>query len=66
MPKIKTKKIVTKRFKVTKTGKLFHRTQGLRHLRSRKNKTRQRRQDKPNEVTNAKYKEMIKSFIANK
>ena len=28
MPKVKTKKIVTKRFKMTKTGKIFHRVQG--------------------------------------
>jgi len=46
MPKLKTKKIAVKRFKLTKTGKLVHRVQGARHLRSRKDKRRQRRQDR--------------------
>lgn len=60
---MKTKKIVRKRFKVTATGKLIHRTQGARHLRSKKNKSRQRRQDAPQLVTNTKYKTMIKRFL---
>lgn len=63
MPKMKTKKIVRKRFKLTKTGKLVHRTQGARHLRSRKNKARQRRQDEPKIVTNTKYAVTIKRFL---
>lgn len=63
MTKIKTKKIVAKRFKVTKTGKLMHRVQGARHLRRKKNKSRQRRQDKMVQVTNRKYEMMIKSFL---
>lgn len=46
MPKLKTKKIAVKRFKLTTTGKLVHRVQGARHLRSRKDKRRQRRQDR--------------------
>lgn len=46
MPKLKTRKIAAKRFKVSKTGKLVHRVQGARHLRSRKNKRQQRRQDR--------------------
>lgn len=62
--KLKTKKIVAKRFKVTKTGKILHRVQGRRHLRRKKSKSRQRRQDSPIEVTNIKYKRMIKRFLA--
>lgn len=50
MPKVKTKKIVTKRFKLTKKGKLLHRVQGARHIRRNKSKSRQRRQDKPKAV----------------
>lgn len=42
---MKTKKIVAKRFKLTASGKLMHRVQGARHIRRRKNKSRQRRQD---------------------
>lgn len=63
MPKQKTKKIVSRRFKVTKTGKLLHRVQGARHLRRRKNKARQRRQDKTKEVTSRPYQRMIKQFL---
>jgi len=63
MPKVKTKKIVRNRFRITKTGKVMHRMQGARHLRSKKNKARQRRQDAPQEVTNTKYKTMIKSYL---
>ena len=64
MPKIKTKKIVRKRFKITKNGKVMRRIQGARHLRSRKSKSRQRRQDKMVEVKNIKYIKMIKRHLA--
>ncbi len=63
MPKVKTKKIVSKRFKLTSTGKVMHRVQGARHLRRRKSKARQRRQDSPVEVTTTKYAVMIKQFL---
>lgn len=63
MPKVKTKKIAMKRFKMTKTGKLVHRVQGARHIRSKKNKARQRRQDAPQTLTNTKYIRMIKRFM---
>lgn len=46
MPKLKTRKVARKRFKVTGTGKLVHRVQGARHLRRKKDKRRQRRQDR--------------------
>ncbi|MCL4360176.1 50S ribosomal protein L35 [Patescibacteria group bacterium] len=64
MPKMKTKKIVTKRFKVTKRGKLLHRTQGMRHIRRNKSKSRQRRQDRGKQVTTRKYQRIIKQFLA--
>lgn len=63
MPKMKTKKIVRKRFKITGTGKLIHRMQGARHLRSKKNKRRQRRQDAPQIIENTKYAVTIKRFL---
>ena len=63
MSKVKTKKIVRKRFKLTKNGKVLHRVQGARHLRSKKNKARQRRQDAPHEVTNTKFANMVKQFL---
>jgi large subunit ribosomal protein L35 len=65
MPKMKTKKIVAKRFKITKGGKVMHRAQGARHLRSVKNKARQRRQDAPKEMTNIRFVNMIKQYIHN-
>jgi large subunit ribosomal protein L35 len=63
MPKMKTKKIVAKRFKVTKNGKILRRVQGSRHIRRNKSKTRQRRQDKPAQVTTNKYARRILEFI---
>ena len=41
--KAKTKKIVAKRFKVTKNGKLLRGKQNARHLRSKKSKKQLRR-----------------------
>ena len=63
MPKMKTKKIVRKRFHITKSGKVMHRTQGARHLRSNKTKAHQRRQDAPQETTNTKYARMVRRFL---
>jgi len=37
--KIKTRKSAAKRFKLTKNGKVLHRSQKLRHLRNTKNKS---------------------------
>ncbi len=64
MPKVKTKKIVAKRFKVTKSGKLIHRSQGARHLRSVKNKARQRRQDAPKTLKNQRFIRVVKGYLA--
>jgi len=63
MPKMKTKKIVRKRFKITGSGKIIHRMQGARHLRSNKTKAHQRRQDAPQIVENTKYAVNIKRFL---
>ena len=60
---MKTKKIVTKRFKITKRGKVVHRVQGARHLRSKKSKARQRRQDAPHTMTNTKYIRVVKQYM---
>lgn len=64
MSKVKTKKIARKRFKITKTGKVMHRVQGKRHLRRKKSKSRQRRQDRPAQVTNVRYARKIKAFLS--
>ena len=60
MGKMKTKKIVRKRFKITGTGKIMHRTQGMRHLKSKKSKARQRRQNMEKEVITPAFKWMIR------
>ncbi|MFH0773002.1 MAG: bL35 family ribosomal protein [bacterium] len=41
--KTKTRKSAAKRFKVTKNGKVLHRSQNLRHLRTVKGSRNQRR-----------------------
>ncbi len=61
---MKTKKIVSKRFKLTKSGKLMFRAQGARHIRRNKSKSRQRRQDKMHELTNARLTRMVRQFIS--
>lgn len=42
MPKLKTRKTVAKRFKVTATGKLVRRSTGLNHLMRKKSPSRKR------------------------
>ncbi len=43
----KTRKSVSKRFKITGTGKILRRRQGKRHLLSSKNRKRKNRLGKP-------------------
>jgi large subunit ribosomal protein L35 len=49
--KLKTRKIVAKRFKITSTGKVIRRAQNMRHLRSNKSKKQIRAYKVPKEVT---------------
>jgi large subunit ribosomal protein L35 len=63
MPKVKTKKIVMKRFKLTAGGKITHRVQGARHLRSNKSASRKRRQDKSATLDTNKYIQNMKRFM---
>ncbi len=60
--KIKTRKGVVKRFKITKTGKVLHRSHYLRHKRSGKGKRRIRRLKQMKEVTGV-YKKKIKKML---
>lgn len=48
--KMKIRKSVAKRFKVTKTGKVLRRTATMRHLRRRKSKKQIRRYRVPKQV----------------
>ena len=60
--KLKTRKIVAKRFKVTGTGKIIRRAQNMRHLRRRKTKKQIRAYKVPKVVTGkqaAKIRRML-------
>uniref|UniRef100_UPI00404AAC36 50S ribosomal protein L35 n=1 Tax=Cephaloticoccus sp. TaxID=1985742 RepID=UPI00404AAC36 len=48
----KTKKSVAKRFKLTGTGKLLHRSPGTRHLASTKSSKQKRRLGKAKTLSN--------------
>ncbi len=61
--KQKTRKSAAKRFKVTKTGKVLHRQQQIRHLRTKKGKRRLRRLKQMKEVT-GKMKDKVKKMLA--
>jgi len=43
MPKLKIRKSIKKRFRVTKTGKVMHRSHGNGHLKTNKSKNQIRR-----------------------
>ena len=62
MPKQKTRRAVLKRFKITKTGKVLRRSQGMRHLRRRKSKKAIRRYNVPKQVT-GKWAKKIKRML---
>lgn len=51
MPKLKTKRSVKRRFKVTKTGKVLRGSQMRSHLRSRKSKRTLRAQKEGKQLT---------------
>lgn len=60
--KAKTRKSAQKRFKITKKGKVLHRSHYLRHLRSKKSKRRIRRLKQMKRVTGipgTKIKKML-------
>lgn len=61
--KLKTRKIVAKRFKVTGSGKLVRRAQNMRHLRGRKSK-KQIRAFKVPQVLTGRQAIKIKRMLA--
>lgn len=62
MGKQKTSKSASKRFKITKKGKLLHRSNYLRHLRSKKTKRHIRRLKQMKQVT-GRYEKKIKKMM---
>ena len=62
MPKLKTKKGIRKRFRVTKSGKIKHGKAGKGHLNSSKEEERKRKLKKPGYVDKTQVK-MIKRML---
>jgi large subunit ribosomal protein L35 len=62
MPKKKIKKSVSKRFKVTKTGKVMFSHQYKSHLKASKSKSRLRRQKEPGQLT-GEFAKKIKKML---
>ncbi len=60
--KQKTRKSIAKRFKITKTGKVIHRAQGMRHLRRKKTKRQIRGYQIPRVIT-GKFAKKIKQML---
>lgn len=58
--KHKTRKSAVKRFKITGGGKVLHRKQGFRHLRSKKNKRWLRRAKQLKEVASTLKQKLLK------
>jgi large subunit ribosomal protein L35 len=59
MPKLKTRKSVAKRFKVTKRGKVLpYRSANTSHIMSKKGSKRRRRLRHPDVITGAQAKTM--------
>lgn len=62
MPKIKTKKSATKRFKITKTGKIMRRQSFARHLNVKRSSKKRRMQSRLVEVTGFYAKKLRKAL----
>lgn len=60
--KMKIRKSVKRRFKITKTGKVLRRGSHIRHLRRKKKKSQIRAQKLPKEVKGA-WKRKIKKLL---
>jgi large subunit ribosomal protein L35 len=60
MPKAKTKKAISKRFKITKNGKVLRRAPGQNHLRSKKSGKKIRKMRKWVEVSSPEAKKIKK------
>ncbi|MCM8820782.1 MAG: 50S ribosomal protein L35 [Candidatus Omnitrophica bacterium] len=63
MPKLKTKKSVAKRFKITGTGKVMHYGAGGSHLLSKKSSKRKRRIKKASLLKNRGDIKTVKRFL---
>lgn len=62
MPKLKVRKSIKKRFKVTKKGVVLHRSHGMRHKRSTKSKSQIRRLKRIKKL-NTTYGKKVKKLL---
>lgn len=62
MPKVKTRKTIAKRIKITKSGKMLRGHQNARHRRFHKSKKRIRRFKEPVKLS-ARQNRQLKSLI---
>ena len=62
MPKLKTRKAVAKRFKITGTGKVMHYRGGHSHILTKKSSKRKRRLAKPKVLRGTQAK-MVKRML---
>jgi large subunit ribosomal protein L35 len=62
MPKVKTKKSITKRFKVTKNGKIFRKQNFSGHLRVKQSRSKKRAQKRQVEMKGY-YAKKLRKFL---
>lgn len=62
MPKMKTRKSVVKRFKITKTGKVLHRKSNRRHLNVKKSASK-KRQGRRMVKTSKSYSKRVRKVL---
>jgi len=65
MPKLKTHKGIKKRFRVTATGKVKHRSAGTSHLAYRMTKKRRRHLRGTDVLSTAEAKKVIRALAGN-
>jgi large subunit ribosomal protein L35 len=63
MPKLKTKKSIAKRFKITGTGKVVHYGSGGAHILSKKSSKRKRRIKQSSCLNNKGDVKMVKKLL---
>ncbi len=64
MPKLKTRKTLMKRVKVTKTGKFMNKLIGMAHLKAGKSVDRKIRKGKITQQMNVGHRKIFKKLLA--
>ncbi len=63
MPKLKTRKTLTKRVKVTKTNRLLKRANNMGHLKVKFDQSKKSRKRGLQEITSLKYKILFRRLL---